>query len=197
MLATMLVLVSWGMVDTVQILLDQQFVRIQKQDVELRLGGRAAEAVAAEVAGIDGVAAVELALTVPVSVGSAAGTYSTVLTALQPDSMMHELVAPDGSTVPLPGEGLVVGAALRHILDLEAGDVVSVDVAGLVRLDEVPIAGFVDEPLGTFAYTSLGYVREAMSGTFATSTPEGSSVANTLLLTFDARRRSCRDAFAP
>ena len=93
-MATMLVLVSWGMVDTVQILLEQQFVRIQRNDAVLLVGGRSVAAVGDDVRSESGVAAVEAALIVPVAIVAADGSYSTTLTALQPGSTMHELVGP-------------------------------------------------------------------------------------------------------
>ena len=37
------------------------------------------------------------------------------------------------------------------------GDEVDVDVAGLGVVGSAPVVGFVDEPLGTYAYTSLAY----------------------------------------
>jgi len=185
-LASMLVLVSWGMVDTVQILLEQQFVRIQKQDAVLHLGDRRAEAVAAEVSTVAGVAKVEPALTLPVTLGVAGASYTTLLTALQPDTAMHELVSTDGSTLEVPGQGIVVGSALRGLLGLEVGDDVSVDVADLVAVPDVPVAGFVDEPLGTFAYTSLAYAEEVLAGQSAAVAPQSSSAADTLLVSFDA-----------
>ena len=68
MLATMLILVSWGMIDTIEVLLDRQFVQIQRYDAQLHIAGRAVDDVATDVAGVDGVASVEPALVAPVSV---------------------------------------------------------------------------------------------------------------------------------
>ena len=49
MLATMLVLVSWGFIDSIQVLLDRQFVRIQRYDAQLYVGGRPADEIVADV----------------------------------------------------------------------------------------------------------------------------------------------------
>ncbi|MFV2063853.1 MAG: ABC transporter permease [Chloroflexota bacterium] len=184
-LSTMLVLVSWGMVDTVQILLDQQFVRIEKQDALLHISGRPADDVAVDVAALDGVDAVESALIAPISLAAGGETYTTTLTALQSESAMHELVGTDGSTLPVPEEGIVVGSALRGRLDIELGDSVTVDVAGLGSSSDVPVVGFVDEPLGTFAYTSLTYATEVVAGYPGDVAPDASAMANALMVTFD------------
>ena len=74
MLATMLIIVSWGMIDTVQVLLDKQFVQIQRYDAQLHISGRPAADVAADVAAVDGVVGVEQALVVPASVVGPAGS---------------------------------------------------------------------------------------------------------------------------
>jgi putative ABC transport system permease protein len=184
-LATMLVLVSWGMVDTVQVLLDLQFVRIEKHDAQLHFTGRPVDDVAADVIAIDGVDEVETALAVPVSFRSDGRSYSTTLTALEPEARLHELVGTDGSTLPVPEEGIVLGSALRGVLDVSEGDMLTVDVAGLVSLDDIPVVGFVDEPLGTFGYTSLPYATALVSDTFSAFMPEGASLANMLMLTLD------------
>lgn len=183
-MATMLVLVSWGMVDTVQILLEQQFVRIQRNDAVLLVGGRSVAAVGDDVRSESGVAAVEAALIVPVAIVAADGSYSTTLTALQPGSTMHELVGPGGATLAVPTDGLVVGSSLRDLLDLQAGATVGVDVAGIGRVDSVPVVGFVDEPLGTFAYTSLTYAA-SLAGGGAPSSTDGSDLANALYVRYD------------
>ncbi len=183
-LATMLVLVSWGMVDTVQILLDQQFVRIQRNDAVVYVAGRPASQVRNDVLALDGVAAAEEALSVPVSLGTAAGSYTTTLTALQPGTQMHELVGSDGSSLPVPDDGLVVGSALRDLLGVSAGDAVDVDVTGLGTIAGVPVVGFVDEPLGTYAYTSLAYAAEVLAGRVGGLVPAGADLANTVFVAF-------------
>jgi putative ABC transport system permease protein len=185
MLATMLIIVSWGMIDSIQVLLDQQFVRIQRHDAQLHVSARPAEEVATEVAAIDGVDRVELAFTAPVSVASGDGSYSTVLTALEPDASMHQLISTDGSTLAVPTEGVMLGAALKGQLGVEVGDPVRVEVAGLVTLEDVPVAGFVKEPLGTFVYTSLPYAATEVAEAFGAGLPAGSDSANLLMLTFD------------
>jgi putative ABC transport system permease protein len=185
MLATMLVLVSWAFIDTVQVQLDRQFVHIQHYDAQLHVAGAAADAVAAEVATVDGVDEIELALVAPVSVVGPDGSYTTTLTALQPGAEMHVLLGTDGSTLPVPADGVVLGQALKGDLGIDVGDRVTLEVAGLLRLEDVPVAGFVKEPLGTYAYTSLPYAVEVVGSSFGALLPEGASPANLLMLTFE------------
>ncbi|MEA2026088.1 MAG: FtsX-like permease family protein, partial [Chloroflexota bacterium] len=185
LLATMLILVSWAFVDSIQALLDQQFVRIQQYDAQLHVAGRSADDVAAEVAATDGVDRVESALTVPVSVVSEDGSYTTLLTALEPDATMHQLIGTDGSTLPVPDEGVLLGKALKGDLGVEVGNSVTLDVAGMAQLEDVPVAGFVSEPLGTYVYASMPYAAEAVGETSGALMPGGSVPANLLMLTFE------------
>ncbi len=184
MLATMLVIVSWGFIDSIQVLLDRQFVQIQHYDAQLHVAGRPAADVATEVLAVEGVAAVEEALVVPVSVAGPGGSYSTTLTALEPEAQMHVLLGSDGRTLPVPQEGVVLGQALEGDLGVGIGDTVTLQVANLGSVEGVPVAGFVKEPLGTFAYTSLPYAVGAVEEALGLSAA-GTDPANLLLLTFD------------
>ena len=185
MLATMLVVATWGFLDSFEALLERQFVDIQQYDAQLHVSGRPAAEVAADVTAVEGVEAVEEALVVPVAVMGPDGSYSTMLTALEPEAEMHRLLDAGGSTLPVPTEGVLLGLALESDLGVGVGDSVTIDVAGLATLDDVPVAGFVKEPLGTFAYTSLPYATEVVGEAFGVAMPAEQDPANLLMLTFD------------
>ena len=59
--------------------------------------------------------------------------------------------------------GLLLGVELQHRLHLSTGGQVAAQVPGHKRAD-VEVAGFVDEPLGTFAYASLDQVAQLTPG---------------------------------
>ncbi len=132
-----------------------------------------------------GIDRIEQALVVPVSVVGPKGSYTTALTALDPGSEMHVLVASDGHRLPVPVEGVVLGEALRGQLGIAVGDTVTVDVAGGMTLADVPVAGFVSEPLGTYAYASLPYAASAAQGVSGAAVSDASP-ANLLMVTFEA-----------
>jgi len=118
---------------------------------------------------------------VPVSLVRGDAGYSTTLTALQPGSTMHELVGTDGATLEVPEAGIVVGSSLKDLLDLEVGDAVDVDLTGRGVVEDVRVVGFVDEPLGTYAYTSLPYAANVVG----VPGSDGSALANGLYVRFD------------
>jgi len=178
-MAAMLVLVSWGMIDTVQILLERQFVTVQHQDASVQL---MTPVKADDLAGlkVDGVSAVEPELDASVTLIHGGHRYATTLTGLRPDTTMHGFIAPDGSSLQLPASGAVLlGVPLRTVLAVNAGDSIEVD-AGHGHLATVRVAGFTDEPLGAFGYASLGTVASLLGQ--SGSQPE----VSTALVRFDA-----------
>jgi putative ABC transport system permease protein len=152
-LALTLILVSWGMIDTVEVLLDRQFNVVERQDAQLYLDAGADPAAVVDAAVQTGaVTAAEPVRSAAVSVSSGAQQYLTELVAFESGTAMHGF---DGATPP--DGGLVAGASLAGLLDVVVGDVVTVAPVGASTPTalSLPIAGFVDEPLGTFVYTDL------------------------------------------
>jgi putative ABC transport system permease protein len=154
-IATTLVLVSWGMLDTTQILLDRQFLQVQQQDATVYFAEPVPASSVSLMLRVPGVAAVEPQLQVSATIVSGDHRYATTLVGLEPATIMHGFIAPDGSSLRLPENGLVLGAALRDRLGISIGDQVQVEPVAGGSPTSIAVAGFVDEPLGTFAYASL------------------------------------------
>ncbi len=152
-LSLMLVLVSWGMIDTVRHLMDQQFVEIQQEDATVYFASPATSDDVAALLSIDGVAVVEPGLTIPLSLEAGNQRYETALTVLADDTVMHRMLSASGDWIDLPSEGILLGKATQDLLGIEVGDNVTATLPdGLVVTESV--AAFVDEPLGTMAYMS-------------------------------------------
>ncbi|HEX6128690.1 MAG TPA: FtsX-like permease family protein [Candidatus Limnocylindria bacterium] len=153
MIAVTLVLVSWGMIDTVDVLIERQFDQAERQDATLALPAGVADADLERIAGVEGVSRAEPLLRTPVTITSDDERYATTLTAFPADTRMHGFLVDDG-TRELPSDGILVGIALRDLLDLNQGDEVTLTLPQIERAVTAPVAGFVQEPLGTFAYVS-------------------------------------------
>jgi putative ABC transport system permease protein len=149
-LSLMLVLVSWGMIDTVGHLLDRQFVDIQQEDATVYFATPADTDRVAALTEVPGVDSAEAVLVVPASLAAGDSSYSTSLSILEDDTEMHRF-AIGGDFGPLPGGGVVLGRAAGDLLDVAEGDTVSIIVPGIGTLLS-EIVAFVDEPLGTVAY---------------------------------------------
>ena len=167
-LASTLILASWGMIDTVGILVNHQFVDVSRQDASVYPAAPLTDAQLAQIRGVDGVASAEPAAEWSVAVASPTGSYLTQVVGFEPGTTMHGFYAPDGKQIQLPETGVLLGVALRDRLGVTVGDTVQLSLATQpgraapaadqsISLD-VNVAGFVKEPLGTSAYASLPYL---------------------------------------
>jgi putative ABC transport system permease protein len=159
-LALTLVLVSWGMVDTAQILIARQFDQVERQDAQLYFRGRASNADFERVRHTAGVARAEPGLETPVFVSANGKSYETALIGLEPDTEMHGFLSADGGSVALGADGVIAGKALAGELGIARGDPVELSIPRPPVRARVPVSAFVDEPLGTYVYASLPAIRE-------------------------------------
>ncbi|MFO7960814.1 MAG: FtsX-like permease family protein [Nitriliruptoraceae bacterium] len=153
-LSLLLVLVSWSMLDTVDALLAKQFDRLDTSDAQVWFAGPGSRSVLSEVAAIEGIAHVEALLVTDVTVDGPDGSYATRLTALPVDTRLRSFDVVAGDDAGLAGEGVLLGDAMRELTGLEVGDMASLRFPALATLGpvELPVAAFVSQPLGTFAY---------------------------------------------
>jgi putative ABC transport system permease protein len=161
-LSLMLVLVSWGMIDTIRHLMDRQFIEIQQEDATVYFADPVSASDVAALTGLDGVVAVEPTLTLPASLRTGTGEYETTLTVLPDTTTLHRFASVDGDWISLPAEGVTLGKATRDLLGVGVGDRVSMVVPG-VGTYEASVAAFVDEPMGTMAYMARSHA-EALTG---------------------------------
>ena len=172
MLSLLLVLVSWSILDTVQGNLERQFTQRDRSDVRVQFtGGGSADALQA-VRDVAGVGTVEPTTQVPVTVNGRDGAYATVLEAHPADTSLRDLQVVEGDHDGLAARGVLLGSAMRGIIGVDVGDVVEVTLqdpagGGTPTTARAPVAGFVQEALGTFAYTSM----EGLEDVLGTSVP--------------------------
>ncbi len=150
-LALTLILVSWGMLDTTNILVSEQFDEIQHNDAQVFLTSAVDDAAVADVAATDGVKDAESVVTTAATIRKGREQYATQLQAFEQDTSMHTFVTSSG-TVSLPDHGVLAGRSIRSTLNAQEGDDVVISFPALDTSVETTIAGFVDEPLGTYLY---------------------------------------------
>jgi putative ABC transport system permease protein len=160
-LALTLVLSSWGMIDTTTILVDRQFNEINLEDATVRYGVRVDPAVVEEAADTPGVATAERVAELPVTIQAGTNRYSTSLRAFEPDTIMHGFS--DGTRDP-PETGILIGKAVGDLLGVDRGERVELVFPGLSRTAATEVAGFVDEPVGSFVYAQLAETERLLAG---------------------------------
>jgi molybdate transport repressor ModE-like protein len=158
-LSLVLILVSWGMIDTVEALMVRQFEEIEQSDARVVLDRPPTEEVLRALSSVSGVAAVEPTAQAQVAVQANGDRYGTTLEAYLPGTSMHRFLGGDGE-LALPDDGVLLGEDMAGLLGISVND----EVTLLIPAPDVTlpqrVAGFVDEPLGTYAYGSLtGLVR--------------------------------------
>jgi putative ABC transport system permease protein len=160
-LALTLILASWGLLDTVNILLDRQFNEVDLTDATAVFGVPVDDARVEAVASVRGVTVAEPVVTLPATATSDGGdSYVTQLQAYIDGTQVHGFDGA-GST---PG-GVVAGNALAAEIGIEVGDPISVSLTTLDASFETILSGFVDEPMGTFLYMEREALIDALTAT--------------------------------
>ncbi len=159
-LSLTLILVSWGMLDTIETLLERQFVEIQKEDARVYFSAPAGPTDLTALRNIEGVASVEPSLELPVAIEAQGERYETFLVAVEEDTEMRVFFTGRASTTTLPADGVLVAIGVANSLDVVAGDPVSVTVGGFDLELDTQISDIVDEPLGSMIYISESYAEE-------------------------------------
>lgn len=169
MLALLLVVTSWAMLDTISVLTDTQFGTVDRQDATAVLAAPGRPDLGA-LRAVPDVERVEAMAEVPVTLRSGDDLYATSLRVLPMDTQLQGLPAPGGGSHAPPEDGVLLGTATQDLLGLrEGGDVVVQVTAGAGPAGPdgpadggatstavtMRVRGFVDAPLGTFAYTSF------------------------------------------
>lgn len=163
-LALTLILASWGMIDTVAILLDRQFEEVDLVDATSVFGVGVDDAAVDAVAGVGGVESAEPVTTLAATAISGDRSYATQLQAYVDGTVMHGFRTDIES---MPADGVLAGTALADEIGVGVGDRVTVSLTTLDIDFDATLAGFVDEPMGTVLYME----REALIDALATADP--------------------------
>ncbi len=158
-LALTLILVSWGMVDTIQILVSRQYGEVDRQDAELYFRGALGREELERLEATPGVEEAEAAVDLPVSLSKGDRRYQTALKGFARDTTMHGFLLAGGGTTTLPADGVLAGEALGGTLGISAGEVIGITAPQTGVSTRAPVTAFLEEPLGTYVYAPLGPIR--------------------------------------
>jgi putative ABC transport system permease protein len=169
---TLLVLGTFFL-DALDVLIDYQFFVSQRQDLAvnfvLPVSGRALH----DISRLPGVVHAEPLRAVPARIRSAQQSRIVSINGLVAEPVLNRVVDVKSGPVRLPPGGLVLSLKLAEVLHARVGDVVTIEVLdGRRPVVLVPIAGVVEEYMGTSAYMEVGALRrmlhegDAISGAF-------------------------------
>lgn len=175
--ATAILVAGFGAFDSIEVLFERQFERVQREDLAVTFDRALPSGVVRSVASLPGVIRVERQRSVPVRLRSARASRESVLVVMRDEASLRRLVSTSGREVTLPAKGLVVSRTLARVLGLDAGDWLDVELLeGRRPRVRIPISSLVDDIFGLNAY-----MREAP---FLEATLEP-SLASDLLLRID------------
>jgi putative ABC transport system permease protein len=146
--------------DSIGVLMDQQFFVIQRQDVTVNFVLPASGRSLYEMSRLPGVLHAEPTRAVPARLRSAQRSRIVSVQGLVADPELNRVVDVAGGAMRLPPGGLVLSLKLAEVLDARVGDEITVEVLdGRRRVQQVPVSGIVEEYMGTSAYMEIEAVR--------------------------------------
>ncbi|GAB4221993.1 MAG: ABC transporter permease [Acidobacteriota bacterium] len=141
--------------DGMDAMLDLQFNVAQRYDALVTFYLPASPRAIEEIAGLPGVIRAEGFRTVAARFRHRHRLRHGVLTGLEPGARLRQIVSSRGRRVPLPARGVLMSAKLAEVLGIRPGEALEVEVLeGRRPRLRLPVAGLVDEPLGTEVYIS-------------------------------------------
>ncbi len=169
-MALILVLVSGGMLDTMNSLIRVQFQQVSTADFRIDYAAPVTEQELARVRDVPGIAAAEPVTVQDVSVSYRGAVYATTLTAYDDDTVMHGFIDPGGDALRLPDDGVLIDEAITaQIPDLAPGAEVGLTFPALGTSVTATVADFSYQPLGTFVHASTTWADQAIPGAQATT----------------------------
>ncbi len=152
-MACAIVLLGRFSADAVGLMMEVQFERAHREDVQVAFVEQRAAEAALELARLPGVRRVEPFRTVPVELRRGRRTYDTAITGMAAEGDLARVLDADLAPVPLPPEGLVLSDFLADYLGVAEGDSLTVAVQeGAQPTLAAPVALVVTEFIGAGAY---------------------------------------------
>lgn len=161
--AVAVLLVGLAFIDVMNVLIDQQFGRMMRQDATLSFAKPRSVAALHAVARMPEVMDVEPMRAVPVRMRAGHRVRTLAITGTSTLPRLNRVVDREGRAVPLPDQGLVLSKMLGEILQVRPGDGLQIEVlegSRPVRIFQV--AALVDDSLGLQAYMHIDAIRRLL-----------------------------------
>ncbi|MBE9554714.1 MAG: FtsX-like permease family protein [Proteobacteria bacterium] len=158
-----ILLSSMFMLDSIEMIIDVQFNRINRQDITVSLVEAKPIGVVREFESMAGVLRAEPVRAVAVRIRNRHLSRRTALMGMLPGSDLGRLLNRDLHAVSMPPEGLVLSAKLAEVLGVGRGDRLTVEaMEGRRPTAEIPVTAVVEQYIGTAAYMELGALNRFM-----------------------------------
>jgi putative ABC transport system permease protein len=140
-------------------LIDFQFQRVLRSDIDLTFKDERGEAALLEASRLPGVDRAEPLLDVACNFFHGPHRKKGSITGLSADARLTIPRDLRGEPIRIPKSGLAMSRKMADILHLEQGDLVTIQpIKGLRRVQQVPVNEIVEGYLGTMVYADLPYL---------------------------------------
>jgi putative ABC transport system permease protein len=172
-LAVAMLIVGTFFIDSIDLLMDVQFERMQRQDMTVNFVEPVSSRALYEVARLPGVIYAEPLRAVPVRLRAGQRSRQVAIMGLRADARLNLVLDIERGPVTLPAEGLVLSEKLAEVLGVGPGDPVVIEVLEGRRPErEQHVAAIVEEYMGMSASMEIDAVRrmlregDTLSGAF-------------------------------
>ncbi|HYG91286.1 MAG TPA: FtsX-like permease family protein [Azospirillum sp.] len=161
--AVALLIASMFSFDAIETMIDVQFFRTHRQDATIVFAEARQDAVLAEVARLPGVQRAEGFRSASVRLRAGHLSRRAAIQGLEQGAELSRVLDVELRPVELPPSGLVLSSKLASLLDVRAGDQVTVEaLEGKRRTVAVPVSAVVEEYIGAEAYMDRAALNRLM-----------------------------------
>lgn len=151
--------------DAMNVIIDNQFRRSQRQDLTVAFNRAVPAAATYELAALPGVQSVEGQRGLAATLRKGHRYYRTLITGLPPKGELQRILSTSGTSIEVPEHGLMLSDTLANNLSARIGDTVQIELLeGRRNTQSAIVTAVADEPFGTSAYASFD-TANALAGT--------------------------------
>ncbi|MBN2085751.1 MAG: ABC transporter permease [Anaerolineales bacterium] len=160
--AYILILMVWGLRDSIEIMVSRNYETVERWDISVSFASLQTDSTGRDIRGWSGVQAAEPVLQIPVTLRTDTRSEEILLTAFDPGQTMHALQLPGGITPreAFAGGRLLISTGLADLLDLSEGDRVTLDTA--FGPQEFTLGPTTDEMMNAVGYLPLDEIQKRM-----------------------------------
>lgn len=158
-----LLIIGFFFSDSIDELMDVQFNVIQRQDITVSFVEPRSSQALYEIAHLPGVMYAEDLRSVPVRLRAGHRERQTAVTGVANGALLQRVINVSYEAEELPPEGLVLSTKLAEVLEVDLGEMVTLEVLeGGRPVRQVVVAGLVEEYMGMSAYMEIDALRHLM-----------------------------------
>jgi putative ABC transport system permease protein len=162
-LAGGILFVGFVFIDAMTALTDTEFQQRMRQDVTVTFVEPRSAAALHDLEHLPGVMRVEAARTVPVRLRAGHRERTLAITGLPITTTLNRVVDQSGRSYSMPPDGLLISSILAEVLDVTAGDALTVEVLEGARPIVVErVTALIDDNMGLQAYMDIDRLHRLM-----------------------------------